>query len=76
MAKAIGKLSGLEWALAQTLEQPQQPDEFTSEDFAQSTGRTIASARSLLNRMCHDGKLTKRYITVRGNKTCIFAKAS
>jgi hypothetical protein len=74
MAKAIGTLSGLEWALSQSVEQPKQADEFTTDDFARAGNLPVETARDKLNRMVRDGHLTKRMITLNGTRTNLYRK--
>jgi response regulator of citrate/malate metabolism len=68
-------LSGLEWALAQSIDEPQQPEEFTAEDFAKAGGVTMDSAKARLARMVRQGLLAKRIVCLRGRRTGLYRRA-
>lgn len=44
-AKTKQALSSLDWAIAQTIELPQQPDEFTAYEFAEKAGVSLPTAK-------------------------------
>jgi hypothetical protein len=73
-AKTKKALSGLDWAIAQTVEEPKQADEFTTDDFARAGNLPVETARDKLNRMVRDGHLTKRMITLNGTRTNLYRK--
>jgi predicted Zn-dependent peptidase len=68
-------LTGLEWAIAQTIDEPQQEDEFTAEEFARASNLGITQARNRLDRMTGLGQLSKRKILIDGRQTNLFRKA-
>lgn len=67
-------LTGLEWAIAQTIKEPKQPDEFTAQDFAGASNLGMAQVRGHLTRMIERGHLTKRKILISGKQTNLFRK--
>ena len=67
-------LTGLEWAIAQTIKEPKQPDEFTAEDFTGASKLGVAQVRGHLTRMVERGQLTKRKILISGKQTNLFRK--
>ena len=75
--KTDSALSGLEWAIAQTITAPRQPDEFTSGEFfeASGTGSTIAATRCVLARMVADGRLTRRSASIGGRSVSLYKRA-
>ena len=44
-AKTKQALSSLDWAIAQTIELPQQADEFTAYEFAEKAGVSLPTAK-------------------------------
>jgi hypothetical protein len=68
-------LTGLEWAIAQTIDKPQQEDEFTAEEFSRASNLGITQARNRLDRMTGQGQLSKRKILIDGRQTNLFRKA-
>jgi hypothetical protein len=74
-AKTEKALSSLEWAIAQSMTSPKQDDEFTTEEFAESTKTSAAASRSRLNRMVKSGMLVRRKILIESNYTNLFRKA-
>jgi len=69
-------LSGIEWAIAQSVGEPRQPDEFTCIEFMKAGGGTSkASASSRLNRMFNEGMLKKRQFSIDGNSHTLYRKA-
>ena len=68
-------LTGLEWAIAQTVDKPQQEDEFTAEEFARASNLGITQSRNRLDRMTGQGQLSKRKILMDGRQTNVFRKA-
>lgn len=80
MAKKIGKMSGLQFALSQILEEPQQADEFSAEDaFLEARQKdpkiTLPSVRNKIIRMERDGLLTKRQIRRNGTIINLYSQA-
>ena len=68
-------LSGIEWAIAQTVGEPRHADEFTCIEFMNAGGGdSRASASSKLNRMVNDGKLTKRPFSIGGSSCTLYRK--
>ena len=74
-SKTKAVLTSLDWALAQTIDEPQQPDEFTADQFAAAGKLEIAQARNRLAWMASSGQLTKRKILITGKRTNLFRKA-
>jgi len=73
--KTTTALTGLDWALAELIEQPPQPDEFRGDEFADGAGITMAQAHHRLKRLVHAGKLTSRLITVEGKRMNLYRRA-
>lgn len=71
MAKKIGNLSSLQWALEQAAEKPRQPDEFTIAEFAAATGTTRGSAQSKLAGMAG---MKKRLVVISGKVTNLYRR--
>lgn len=65
-------LSSLDWAIAQSIEQPRQPDEFTTAEFAESSGMNSSTAEKRLRRM---PGISRRKITINGNLVNLFRRA-
>jgi hypothetical protein len=69
-------LSSLDWAIAQSVGEPRQPDEFTCIEFMKAGGGgSRPSASSRLNRMVTDGMLTKRQFSIDGSRCTLYRKA-
>ena len=68
-------LTGLEWAIAQTIKEPKQADEFTIDEFSQASNLTISQAQGQLKRMIDRKLLTKRKILISGKQSNLFRKA-
>ena len=68
-------LTGLEWAIAQTIKEPQHADEFTVDEFSQAGNLTIPQAQGQLKRMFEHKLLTKRKILMSGKLCNLFKKA-
>ena len=68
-------LTGLEWAIAQTIKSPQEDDEFTAEEFAKEAKLEISQARNRLDHMASRGQLTKRKVSINNRLTNVFRKA-
>ena len=80
MAKKLGKLSSLQFALSQIVDEPQKQDEFSVEEFlieGQKTDRTltITIVRNRLIQMFRNGLLTKRQIRRNGKMINLYRKA-
>lgn len=73
--KTTAALTGLDWALAELIEQPPQPDEFRGDEFADGAGITMAQAHHRLRRMVQNGKLTSRLITTDGKRVNLYRRA-
>jgi hypothetical protein len=74
-SKTKKALTGLEWAIAQTVQEPKQADEFTAEEFALASNLEIGQARNRLDRMTDRGELSKRKILLNGKHKNLFKKA-
>ena len=74
-SKTKKALTGLEWAIAQTVQEPKQADEFTAQDFALASKLIGRQARSLLDGMFNRGELTKRKMIIAGKVVNVFKKA-
>jgi hypothetical protein len=80
MAKKIGNLSSLQFALSQIVDDPQQPDEFSTEEFLAEglktdPSLTITIVRNRLIQMFRNGLLVKRQIRRDGKMINLFRKA-
>jgi len=80
MAKKLGNLSSLQFALQEIIDQPQQADEFSVDDFlaeakATDPGMTIVIARNRLQHMSERGLLKKRLVRRNGSMINLFRKA-
>lgn len=80
MAKKIGNLSSLQFALQQIVDEPQKPDEFSAEEFlieGMKADRTltITIVRNRLTQMFRNGLLTKRQIRRNGKMINLYRKA-
>lgn len=80
MAKKIGNLSSLQFALSQIVDDPQQPDEFSAEEFLveglkTDPSLTITIVRNRLIHMFRNGLLVKRQIRRDGKMMNLFRKA-
>ena len=73
--KTSAALTGLDWALAEIVEKPQQPDEFRCDEFANGAGITMTQAHHRLRRMVHSSKLTSRLITFNGKRMNLYRRA-
>ena len=68
-------LSGIEWAVSQTIGIPRQPDEFTIFEYMQAAGcLTRGAAESKLRRLVNDGGLTKRKANVDGSICSLYRR--
>ena len=67
-------LSGLEWAIAQTIPKPKEEDEFTVKEFGERAGITYDVAEKLLRRMQRAGQLTCRKVGLGGSLTNLYRK--
>jgi hypothetical protein len=74
-SKTKKALTGLEWAIAQTVQEPKQADEFTSEEFILASKLGSRQARSVLEGMFNRGELTKRKMVIAGRFVNLFKKA-
>lgn len=80
MAKKIGSLSSLQFALSQIVDDPQQPDEFSADEFLieglkADSSLTITIVRNRLIQMFRNGLLVKRQIRRDGKMINLFRKA-
>jgi hypothetical protein len=73
--KTAAALTGLDWALAEIVEKPQQKDEFRCDEFADGAGITMTQAYHRLKRLAGTGKLTSRMITVEGKRMNLYRRA-
>ena len=67
-------LTGLEWAIAQTVDKPKQPGEFTCQEYVDATGKTEQAASSTLKRMVQSGMLVARKVTIKGTRANLYRK--
>jgi len=75
-AKTKKALSGIEWAIAQSVGKPRQEDEFTCEEFQRlGGGSTRGAAESRLKRMVSNGELLKRPSCINGSRCTLYRKA-
>jgi hypothetical protein len=80
MAKKIGNISALEFALSHILDEPQREDEFSAEDaYLEARQKnpkiTLSSVRQRLTRMEQNGSLKKRSVRHNGTIVNLFSKA-
>jgi len=78
--KTAAALSGLDFAIAATLEAPQQPDEFTVAEFVAALAakgqRVCTSTAAIrLKKMADDGELTQRSTVVGRIRTRVYRRA-
>jgi len=71
-AKTKQALSSLDWAIAQTIELPQQPDEFTAYEFAEKAGVSLPTAKYRL-KACPG--IQKRTATTGGSRINLYRRA-
>jgi hypothetical protein len=67
-------LTGLEWAINQTVVKPRQADEWTVEEFSKAAGIPCSTAKSRLASMIDKGQLEKRVISIAGHQTNLYRK--
>lgn len=80
MAKKLGNLSSLQFALAQILEEPKSDDEFSAEDaYLEAREKnpkiTLSGVRQKLMRMEQNGALKKRTVRHNGTTINLYSKA-
>ena len=80
MAKKIGNLSSLEFALSKILDEPKRDDEFSAEDALVEAKKknpdlTLSKIRQRLIRMEQAGLLTKRIVRRNGTIVNLYSKA-
>lgn len=71
-AKTKQALSSLDWAIAQTIELPQQPDEFTAYEFAEKAGVSLPTAKYRL-KACPG--IVSRLATTGGSRINLYRRA-
>ena len=67
-------LSGLDWAIAQTIDAPRQPDEFTRAEYIAKTGSTRTAAGDKLAALVQAGTLESRKATVGGKVSRLYRR--
>ena len=65
-------LSGLEWAIAQTIETPRQPDEFTLLEYMEALG---IESRNVALRRLEAIKPECRKVVMNGTRTNLYRRA-
>jgi len=80
MAKKIGNLNALEFALSQLATDKKREDEFSIDEFIQALAAqgeiiSVSSAVSRLNVLITKGALTKRKARLGGRNVNLFSKA-
>ena len=80
MAKKIGNLNALEFALSQLIDEPQADDEFTADEFIAAAKEdnqksSTGALRHRIRRMCENGLLKKRMVRINGHLTNLYTKA-
>ena len=65
-------ISSLDWVIAQTIEEPRHPDEFTSKEYADRMGISPSVAKDRLNRF---PGIAKRSVTLNGTKMNLYRRA-
>jgi hypothetical protein len=80
MAKKIGNISALEFALSHILDEPQREDEFSAEDaYVEARKKnpklTLSGVRQKLMRMEQNGALKKRTKRHNGTTINLYSKA-
>ena len=78
--KTAAALSGLDWAINELIEKPQQPDEFTAREFFQTAQKadarlTLKTVRNKLSQWVSQGDLVTRKINVSGKRTNLYRRA-
>lgn len=79
MAKKIGNISALEFALSQIVDEPQRPDEFSSNEFYERAIKkeptiTFAMAAYRLKSMVNEGSLIARKIRIKGKLANLYSR--
>lgn len=72
--KTSNALTGLDWALSELSQKPQQKDEFTCNEFAHGAGLTPSVAHHRLKRLAQNGKLASRLITTDGKRINLYRR--
>ena len=78
--KTAAALAGIDWALAETAEPPQQIGvEFTANEFHAAAQKsqnplTLSAARNRLLRMAQEGQLVTRKIIIGGKRTNLYRR--
>ena len=80
MAKKLGNLSSLQFALSQLVDEPQQDDEFSVMDFLNEAKKTDSKmtytiAKNRIGSMFENNILTKRLIRRNGTMVNLYKKA-
>ena len=80
MAKKLGNLSSLQFALSQLVDEPQQDDEFSVMDFLDEAKKTdpkitYTIAKNRIGSMFENNILTKRRIRRNGTMVNLYKKA-
>jgi hypothetical protein len=80
MAKKIGNMSSLQFALSNIVDEPQKPDEFSINDFLDEAKKidkniVLSMVRARIIRMYNEGLLTKRQIRRNGTMVNLYTKA-
>jgi len=71
-AKTQKAISSLDWAIAQTIELPQQADEFTAYEFAEKAGVSLPTAKYRL-KACPG--IVSRTATTGGSRINLYRRA-
>lgn len=79
MAKKIGNLNSLEFALSQLVDEPQRPDEFSSNEFYERAIKkeptiTFAMAAYRLKTMVSEGSLIVRKTRINGKQANLYSR--
>ncbi len=77
--KTTDALSGIDWVLAALIDKPQQPGEFTANEFHSASQKTpnpltIDAARFRIMRLVKAGELVTRNITIHGKRTNLYRR--
>lgn len=67
-------LTGLEWAISQSVEKPRQKGEFTLTEYIFATGKTEAAASYSMKKMGASGEIVFRQVSINGKRANLYRK--
>lgn len=77
--KTATAITGIDWALAELIQKPQQPDEFSAQEFFQASKKnddtlTLEIIRNKLARMVRQGQLVTRKAALAGRQANLYRR--